>query len=77
MNEMRVEMRHLLSKLLQNNPGLNVQDIQGVVVSNIVSPVVDASSTQAVTGKNIPDSLGSTHDSILQKVLTLFLKAFL
>ncbi|KAL3330127.1 hypothetical protein AABB24_034138, partial [Solanum stoloniferum] len=67
MNQMRVEMRHFFSQLLQNNPALNVQDIPGVVGSNLVSPV-DASSAQAVRGQNIPHSSGSTHDSILQKL---------
>ncbi|WMV46924.1 hypothetical protein MTR67_040309 [Solanum verrucosum] len=66
MNEMRVEMRHFFSQLLQNNPALNVQDIPGVVGSNLVSPI-DASSAQAVRGQNIPHSSGSTHDSVLQK----------
>ena len=77
MNEMRVEKQHLFSQLMQNNFGLIVEDIQGVVRSNIFSPVVDASSTQAVRGKNIPHSSNSTHDSILRKVLTWFLKVFL
>ena len=62
---------------MQNKPVLNVEDIQGVVGSNIVSTVVDASSAQVVRGKNISHSSGSTHDSIVQKVLTWFLKAFL
>ncbi|KAG5588094.1 hypothetical protein H5410_048528 [Solanum commersonii] len=66
-NEMREEMRHFFSQLLQNNPGLNVQDIQGVVGSNLVSPV-DASSTQAVRGQNIPYSSRSTHDPVLEKL---------
>ncbi|KAG5579119.1 hypothetical protein H5410_049746 [Solanum commersonii] len=43
MNEMREEMRYFFSRLPQNNPGLNVQDIPWVVGSNLVSPV-DASS---------------------------------
>ncbi|KAH0732971.1 hypothetical protein KY289_004159 [Solanum tuberosum] len=43
MNEMRKEMRYFFSQLLQNNPGLNVQDIPEVVGSNLVSPG-DASS---------------------------------
>ena len=47
MNEMRDEMRHFFSQLLQNNPGLNVQDIPRVVGSNLVLPV-DASSAQAL-----------------------------
>uniref|UniRef100_M1DPG5 Ubiquitin n=1 Tax=Solanum tuberosum TaxID=4113 RepID=M1DPG5_SOLTU len=64
--EMREEMRHFFSRLLQNNPGLNVQDIPGVVGSNLVSPV-DASSAQAVRGQNILHSSGATHDSVLQK----------
>ncbi|KAH0641087.1 hypothetical protein KY290_036829 [Solanum tuberosum] len=66
MNEMRVEMRHFFNQLLQNNPRLNVQDIPGVVGSNLIS-LVDASSAQTVRGKNIPHSSGSTHDSVLQK----------
>ncbi|KAH0689211.1 hypothetical protein KY289_016569 [Solanum tuberosum] len=70
MNEMRVEMRHFFSQLLQNNPALNVQDIPGVVGSNLVSPV-DASSAQAVRGQNIPHSSASTHDSVLQKLFLL------
>ncbi|KAG5591258.1 hypothetical protein H5410_041772, partial [Solanum commersonii] len=53
-------------QLLQNNPGLNVQDIPGVVGSNLVSHV-DARSVQVVKGQNIPHSSGSTHDSVLQK----------
>ncbi|KAH0652736.1 hypothetical protein KY289_030414 [Solanum tuberosum] len=65
--EMREEMRHFFSRLLQNNPGLNVQDIPGVVGSNLVSPV-DAGSAQAVRGQNILHSSGATHDSVLQKV---------
>ncbi|KAH0682687.1 hypothetical protein KY285_020189 [Solanum tuberosum] len=43
-------------------------DIPGVVGSNLVSPV-DASSAQAVRGQNLPHSSGSTHDSVLQKLL--------
>ncbi|KAH0773668.1 hypothetical protein KY290_010805 [Solanum tuberosum] len=39
MNEMRVEMRHFFSQLLQNNPALNVQDIPGVVGSNLLMQV--------------------------------------
>ncbi|KAH0665701.1 hypothetical protein KY290_027941 [Solanum tuberosum] len=70
MNEKRVEMSHFFSQLLQNNPALNVQDIPGVVGSNLVSPV-DASSAQAVRGQNIPHSSGSTHDSVLQKLFLL------
>lgn len=66
MNEMREEMRHLFSQLLQNNPGLNVQDIPGCVGSNLASPV-DASSAQSITGQNLPHSSGSTHASVLQK----------
>ncbi|KAH0632817.1 hypothetical protein KY284_035603 [Solanum tuberosum] len=73
MNEMREEMRHFFTQLLQNNPELNVQDIPGVFGSNLVSPV-DASSAQAVRGQNIPHSSGSTHDPVLQKVFCWFLK---
>ncbi|KAH0744684.1 hypothetical protein KY290_032677 [Solanum tuberosum] len=67
MNEMREEMLYCFSQLLQINPGLNVQDIPGVVGSNLVSPV-DASSAQAVRCQNIPHLSGSTHDPVLQKV---------
>ncbi|KAH0660453.1 hypothetical protein KY289_029201 [Solanum tuberosum] len=66
MTEMREEMRHFFSQLLQNNPGLNVRDMPGCVGSNIASPI-DASSAQAVKGQNLPHSSGSTHDPILQK----------
>ncbi|KAH0661665.1 hypothetical protein KY284_026596 [Solanum tuberosum] len=66
-NEMREEMRHFFSQLLQNNPGLNVRDMPGCVGSNIASPI-DASSAQAVKGQNLPHSSGSTHDPILQKL---------
>ncbi|KAH0773666.1 hypothetical protein KY290_010803 [Solanum tuberosum] len=76
MNEMREEMRYFFSRLLQNNPGLNVQDIPGVVGSNLVSPV-DASSAQAVRGQNILHSSGSTHDSVLQKLSFLFIPALI
>ncbi|KAK6779987.1 hypothetical protein RDI58_022171 [Solanum bulbocastanum] len=65
--ELREEMRHLFTQLLQNNPGLNFQDIPGCVGSNISSPV-DASSAQAVSGTNLPHSSGSAHDLVLQKV---------
>ncbi|KAG5572126.1 hypothetical protein H5410_061892 [Solanum commersonii] len=66
MNEMREEMRHFFSQLLQNNSGLNVRDMPGCVRSNIASPI-DASSAQAVKGQNLPHSSGSTHDPVLQK----------
>ncbi|KAG5585750.1 hypothetical protein H5410_046184 [Solanum commersonii] len=66
MNEMREQMRHFFSQLLQNNPGLNVRDMPGCVGSNIASPI-DVSSAQAVKGQNLPHSFGSTHDPILQK----------
>ncbi|KAH0667865.1 hypothetical protein KY285_029071 [Solanum tuberosum] len=72
-NEMREEMRHFFSQLLQNNPGLNVRDMPGCVGSNIASPI-DASSAQAVKGQNLPHSSGSTHDPILQKVFHIFFK---
>ncbi|WMV24438.1 hypothetical protein MTR67_017823 [Solanum verrucosum] len=55
MEELREEMRHLFTQLLQNNPGLNFQDIPGCVGSNIASPI-DASSAQAVRGTNLPHS---------------------
>ncbi|KAG5599661.1 hypothetical protein H5410_031031 [Solanum commersonii] len=66
MNEMREEMRHFLSQLLQNNPRLNVRAMPTCVGSNIASPI-DASSAQAVKGQNLPHSSRSTHDPILQK----------
>ena len=47
--ELREEMRHLFTQLLQNNPGLNFQDIPRCVGSNLASPI-DASSAQAVKG---------------------------
>ncbi|KAK6779875.1 hypothetical protein RDI58_022059 [Solanum bulbocastanum] len=68
--ELREEMRHLFTQLLQNNTGLNFQDIPGCVGSNLASPV-DASSTQAVRGTNLQHSSGSAHDSILQKVFCI------
>ncbi|KAH0657846.1 hypothetical protein KY285_026334 [Solanum tuberosum] len=54
--------------ILQNNPGLNFQDIPGCVGSNLASPI-DASSAQDVRGTNLPHSSGSAHDSVLQKKL--------
>ncbi|KAK6782367.1 hypothetical protein RDI58_020163 [Solanum bulbocastanum] len=68
--ELREEMRHLFTQLLQKNPGLNFQDIPGCVGSNLASPV-DASSVQVVRGINLPHSSGSAHDSILQKVFCI------
>ncbi|KAH0634602.1 hypothetical protein KY290_025112 [Solanum tuberosum] len=65
--ELREEMRHLFTQLLQNNPGLNFQDIRVCVGSNLASPI-DASSAQAVRGTNLPHSSGSAHDSVLQKL---------
>ncbi|KAH0730621.1 hypothetical protein KY289_001809 [Solanum tuberosum] len=64
--ELREEMRHLFTQLLQNNHGLNFQDIPGCVGSNLSSPI-DASSAQAIRGTNLPHSSGSAHDSVLQK----------
>ncbi|XP_027771403.1 uncharacterized protein LOC114076493 [Solanum pennellii] len=64
--ELREEMRHLFTQLLQNNPGLIFQDIPGCVGSNLASPI-DASSAQAVRGKNLLFSSGSAQDSVLQK----------
>lgn len=59
-------MHHLFSQLVQNNPGLNVQDILGYATSNLPS-TIDASSAQAVKGKNLPNSFGSTHALVLGK----------
>lgn len=67
MREMREEMRHLFSQLVQNNPGLNVQDIPGCAGSNLAS-LLDASSAHAVRGKNHPNSSGSIHASVREKV---------
>ena len=68
--ELREEMRHLFTQLLQNNPGLNFQDIPGCVGSNLASPI-DASSAQAVKGTNLPYSSGSAQDSALRKVFCI------
>ena len=68
--ELREEMRHLFTQLLQNNAGLNFQDIQGCVGSNLASPI-DASSAQAVRRTNLPFSSGSAQDSVLQKVFCI------
>ncbi|KAG5606239.1 hypothetical protein H5410_027731 [Solanum commersonii] len=75
-NDMIAKLRYFFSQLLQNNHGLNVQDIPGVVGSNLVSPV-DASSAQAVRCQNISHFSGSTYDSVLQNVFCWFLKTFL
>ena len=56
--KLREEMRHLFTQLLQNNPGLNFQDIPRCVGSNLASPI-DASSAQAVRGSNLPFYSGS------------------
>ena len=68
--ELREEMRHLFTQLLQNNPGLIFQDIPGCVGSNLASPI-DVSSAQAVRGTNLPYSSGSARDSVLQKVFCI------
>ena len=68
--ELREEMRHLFTKLLQNNPGLNFKDITRCVGYNPSSPI-DASSAQAVRGTNLPFSSGSAHDSVFQKVFCI------
>ena len=65
--ELREEMLHLFTQLLQNNPGLNFQDIPVCVGSNLASPI-DASSAQAVRGTNLLFSSGSAQDSVHQKV---------
>ncbi|KAH0642006.1 hypothetical protein KY285_032869 [Solanum tuberosum] len=65
--ELREEMQHLFTQLLQNSLGLNFQDIPGCVGSNLASPV-DASSAQAVRGTNLPHSSGSNHDSKEDKI---------
>ncbi|KAH0767924.1 hypothetical protein KY285_003795 [Solanum tuberosum] len=66
--ELREEMRHLFTQLLQNNPGLNFQDIPGCVGSNLASHV-DASSAQAIKGTNLSHSSGSDHNPVLQKII--------
>ena len=68
--KLREEMQHLFTQLLQNNPGLNFQDIPWYVGSNLSSPI-DASSAQAVRGTNLPFSSGSAQDSVLQKVFCI------
>ena len=68
--ELREEMRHLFTKLLQNNPGLNFKDITRCVGYNLASPI-DASSAQVVRGTNLSYSLGSAQDSVLQKVFCI------
>jgi len=68
--ELREEMRHLFTQLLQNNPGLNFQDIPGCVGSNLASPV-DASSAQAVRGTNLSHLSRSDHNPVLQKVFCI------
>ena len=62
--ELREEMWHLFTQLLQKNSGLNFQDIPGCFGSNIASPI-DESSAQAVRGTNLPFSLGSARNSAL------------
>ncbi|KAM3204460.1 hypothetical protein P3L10_027869 [Capsicum annuum] len=66
-SEMRQEIRQFFSQLVQNNPGLNFQDILGSDGSNIPSP--DVSNAQAIRGKNLLNSLGSTHDLVHEKDL--------
>ena len=68
--ELREEMLHLFTQLLQNNPGLIFQDIPGCVGSKLASPI-DASSAQAVRRTNLPFSSGSAQDSVLQKVFCI------
>ena len=65
--ELREEMLHLFTQLLQNNPGLNFQDIPVCIGSNLASPI-DASSSQDIRGTNLLFYLGSAQDSVLQKV---------
>ena len=65
--ELREEMRHLFTQLLQNNPGLIFQDIPGCVGSNLASPI-DTSSAQAVRGTNLTFFSGSAQDSVLRNV---------
>ncbi|XP_047250139.1 uncharacterized protein LOC107876933 [Capsicum annuum] len=66
-SEMRQEMRQFFSQLVQNNPGLNFQDILGSDGSNIPSP--DTSNAQAIRGKNLSKSSGSAHASVHEKDL--------
>ncbi|XP_047263453.1 uncharacterized protein LOC107860413 isoform X4 [Capsicum annuum] len=66
MREMREEMQHIFSQLVQNNPPLNVQDIPGYAEFNLPSPD-DASSARAVRGQTLPNSSNSTRASILKK----------
>ena len=48
---------------MQNNHGLNFQDIPGSKGSNIPSP--DASNAQDLRGKVLSNSSGSAHEKVL------------
>ncbi|XP_019252138.1 PREDICTED: uncharacterized protein LOC109231057 [Nicotiana attenuata] len=63
---MREEMPNFCIQLVQNNPGLDIHDIEGCAGSNLPSPV-DASSARAMRGQNLPHSSGSTHAPSLGK----------
>lgn len=64
---MREEMRYFFVQMVQNNPGLNIHDIQGCAGSNLPSPV-DASSVRGMSGQNLSHSSGSTHAPSLEKI---------
>ncbi|KAM3341729.1 hypothetical protein P3S68_026695 [Capsicum galapagoense] len=66
-SEMRQEMRQFFSQLVQNNPGLNFQDILGSDGSNIPSP--NASNAQAIREKILSNSSSSAHASVHEKDL--------
>ena len=69
--EIREEMRHFFSQLLQNNPGLNVWGMQGGVVSNIASPI-DAGSAQVVKDKILYNLPGQLIIRFFKRYLVLF-----
>ncbi|KAH0776716.1 hypothetical protein KY290_008127 [Solanum tuberosum] len=60
------QLRHLMKLLVKNNHGLNLEDAEGFVGSNLPSPV-DSSSARATRGQNLPRSSGSTHGPNLTK----------
>ncbi|KAK6785013.1 hypothetical protein RDI58_018468 [Solanum bulbocastanum] len=64
------QLRHLMKLLVKNDPGLNLEDAEGFIGSNLPSPV-DSSSARAIRGQNLPRSSGSTHGPTLAKALSV------
>ncbi|KAL3337590.1 hypothetical protein AABB24_029967 [Solanum stoloniferum] len=62
------EMRHLFSHLVQDNPRLNVQDIPRCAGS-MLALTIDAISSRALEGQNLPQSFGSPHALVLLKTI--------